>query len=170
MGFQVTLRELWVLRKANGIRKNIVRLLALPFHVLRAMRELRSYTLVYINTSVIFDYALASRFSSCASILHIHEIPTGLAMHLIKTIIHATTAVLVYNSAATKRAFGLSDDRRQFVLHNGIPDQSPTASRQPFSDDASKACLLLIGRINDWKGQDLLVDAVAALPAAHRAI
>jgi glycosyltransferase involved in cell wall biosynthesis len=168
LGFRVTIDEVWVLRKANGIWYNLGRLLALPLDVMRAMRRLQGCNLAYINTSVIFDYAIASRFCSCATILHIHEIPTGIAMHLIRAVVGITTADLVYNSAATKRAFGFSGRRREFVLHNGISYRPAAMPRQPFSGNIGQMHVLMIGRINSWKGQDLLIEAVAALPAPQR--
>jgi len=158
-----------VLRKANGIWKNFGLLLALPLYVVRAIGRLRGCTLAYINTSVIFDYAIASRFSPCTTILHVHEIPTGLAMRLIRTVLAVTTANLIYNSAATRLAFGFSRNRSEFVLHNGIPHQLPAMQRKPFSDDFGRIRVLMIGRVNSWKGQDLLIEAVSTLPKQQRA-
>ena len=157
-----------MLRKANGVWKNLFGLLAFPFYVLRAMRRMRSHALTYINTSVVFDYIVASRLTVGPVILHIHEIPTDLAMRAIRAIVGMSKADLLYNSAATKRAFGISDGRRQTVLHNGIPHRSAGQARSPFSDSRGRIRLLMVGRINSWKGQDLLVQAVAALPSAAR--
>jgi len=49
------------------------------------------------------------------------------------------------------------------VLLNGVSDPVGTVRRQPFSN-GSEIRLLMIGRINSWKGQDLLARAVADLP------
>ena len=168
LGFDISIEKIWVARKANGALKNLFALLAFPYYVARARQRMKKCTLAYINTSVVFDYAVASRLAGRPAILHVHEIPTGLAMRVIRGFIYMAKADLVYNSAATKRAFAISSDRRQSVLHNGISLRVAGQDRSPFSDNFGRVRLLMIGRINSWKGQDLLVEAVAALPTTLR--
>ncbi|WP_323013465.1 glycosyltransferase family 4 protein [Devosia sp.] len=161
LGFCVEIRPLWVARRTEGPLRLLARMLQFPQAVLRARRHIAAAALTYINTSVIFDYALAARLSCRPVLLHVHEIPTGLAMRLIRLVLALSGARLVYNSQATGDAFGLDGA----VVLNGIPDPGPPPAA-PASDGILN--ILMIGRINDWKGQDLLVEAVAALPAGTR--
>nr|WP_295884907.1 glycosyltransferase family 4 protein [uncultured Devosia sp.] len=165
-GFRVEIRPLWILRRANGLLGTFVHLLKLPIATSQALRAINQATLCYINTSVIVDYALAVRFASTPSIIHIHEIPTGMGMKIIRPIMRFARACLVFNSDATRRAFEPLDDQPNAVLLNGVPFRESQTPREPFSDPDARIRILMIGRINNWKGQDLLLQALANLPTS----
>jgi glycosyltransferase involved in cell wall biosynthesis len=61
---------------------------------------------------------------------------------------------LIYNSEATKKAFNIDGS----VIYNGV--EAASVDNKPVKHSAVKN-LLVIGRINDWKGQDLLLDAIS---------
>ena len=76
-------------------------------------------------------------------------------------------AEVIFNSQATKRAFALPASVPQHVVYNGIADPAAVAC---FDYDGARPLrLLLIGRINRIKGQDLLIEALASLPPDIRA-
>lgn len=75
------------------------------------------------------------------------------------------------------RAICVSQYARRFVppgiavevLHNGIPDQRPEpAAAHAAADPAAPLTFILSGTIEPRKGQDILVEAVAMLPAEIR--
>ena len=163
----VAFDPIWVLR-----RRGLAKLATLgPFRLApalwRAITRMRSTDLVYINTIVIADYLLAARFFPEKSLVHVHEIPTGIAARLLRRLLVWTRAEVIFNSQATKRAFALPASVPQHVVYNGIADP-PAVARFDY-DGARPLRLLLIGRINRTKGQDLLIEALALLPPDIRA-
>ncbi len=163
---RIVLEPLWVLR-----RKDLPRLIAtapvvLPRAVLRAARRFRRCDLVYINTSVIVDHVLAARFFPGKALQHIHEIPEGATRTLLRRLVLWGRARLIFNSRATREAFepppGLPSD----VIYNGVAgpaDWAPTDY-----DGKRRLRVLMLGRINRIKGQEILLAALAALPAEIR--
>lgn len=163
-GFQVEVCDLWILRRSYGILRMLLRLLAFPAFVWRARNAINSSSACYINTSVVFDYAVAARFSSKPCFIHVHEIPTGLALKVIRSVLVFSKARLIFNSEQTFRAFGGATTGSEEVLLNGVPFKNPDLPRTAFSAENGCIHILMIGRINSWKGQDLLLRALAELP------
>jgi glycosyltransferase involved in cell wall biosynthesis len=163
-GFDVDIGDLWVVRKASGALKLALSVLAFPSHVFRAWKSMAAADVVYINTSVIFDFAVAARFSRTPAVIHIHEIPTGIAHKVVKAVVGFARSRLVYNSVTTQKAFDGIAARSEHVVLNGVAVADPDPSRPAFSDPEGRIRILMIGRINSWKGQDLLVEALKLLP------
>src|SRR5262249_22271029 len=122
--------------------------------------------LVYINTVVIVDFLLAARFFPGKVLVHIHEIPEGVARPVFRALLRWSRAELIFNSRATKSAFAMPAATKQHVVYNAIAGPSDVA---PLDYDASRPLrLLMVGRINRIKGQDLLVDALTKVPSDLR--
>lgn len=167
LGVDVTIQDLWVLRKRYGVLGLLFRTLLLPAYVWRAVEHCRSADLVYINTGVIVDYLIAACFFRRRCVVHVHEIPNGRLAWVFRLLVGISRAKLLFNSAATRDSFALSSASPQFVVHNGVDITPECPAPTPEADRPLH--LLLIGRINAWKGQDLLVDALARLPLETRA-
>lgn len=162
-GINVTISDLWVLRRRYGVLGLLGRGLLLPLFVWKAIRNCASADLVYINTSVIIDYLLAARFYPKRCIIHVHEIPGGRLAEIFRQLVSFSGAKVLFNSAATRDSFRLPAAHPQAVVLNGVDLPSAPAPALPETNDRPLH-LLLIGRINAWKGQELLVDALARLP------
>ena len=159
---RIVIEPLWVLR-----RKDLPRLVAtapvvLPLAVLRAARRLRRCDLVYINTSVIVDHVLAARFFPGKALQHIHEIPEGATRRLLRRLVLWGRARLIFNSRATREAFEAPPGHRSDVIYNGVAGPVDWA---PTDYDGKRSLrVLMLGRINRIKGQEVLLAALAALP------
>lgn len=164
LGFDVAVTRLWIARKANGLAGNLLMALAFPAYLFRAWRMMNAASITYINTSVVFDFALAARLTRRPALLHIHEIPTGFARTVIRTIARLSGATLLFVSRATQAAFEPLGRQANTVILNGVPDRAGPQA-EPAATDGERIRILMIGRINDWKGQDLLVEALALMPA-----
>jgi glycosyltransferase involved in cell wall biosynthesis len=97
-------------------------------------------------------------------VIHVREIPGPTVLRVFRLILRRSSATIVYNSEATRSCFSLGKNA-EFVVYNGfrvVPlVDAPLPARRPLR-------LLLIGRINSWKGQDLLVEAVAGLNSEEK--
>ena len=163
----VVFDAIWVLRRRGLAKLATLGAFRLVPALWRAITRMRSTDLVYINTVVIVDYLLAARFFPEKSLVHVHEIPTGIAARLLHRLLLWTRAEVIFNSQATKRAYALPASVPQHVVYNGIAD--PAIIARFDYDGARPLRLLLIGRINRIKGQDLLIEALALLPPDIRA-
>src|SRR5437588_4442214 len=148
-------------------RRDIARLLSIGVPRLfpalwRAIRRFRSADLVYVNTIVILDYLIAARFFPGTPLIHVHEIPYGPTFRIFRLLLRWARAELIFNSKTTREAFNLSQRCPQHVVYNGVA--SPPATRALPYDGTRPLHLLMIGRINRSKGQDVLIEALALLP------
>jgi glycosyltransferase involved in cell wall biosynthesis len=167
IGARIVIEPLWVLRRRNLLRLATIGLLRLPFAIARAAARFRRCELVYINTSVIADHILAARLFPDRAVLHVHEIPQGATRRVLRAMVRWSGAEVIFNSRATEAAFALPAGTRAHVIYNGIagPEQPEPVSY----DGARRLRLLMLGRISRIKGQEVLLDALALLPAETRA-
>ena len=155
----IIFEKLWVPRKNALLRLFTVDALRFPQSVTHAIQRMRKYDIVYINTMTILNYNVAARFAGVHSIIHVREIVGAKASAVFSAILRFSNASIVFNSKATERAFRLRKCQKRRVIYNGIADINEIAPPQP----EGKLKLLMLGRFNSWKGQDLLVDAIALL-------
>lgn len=130
------------------------------FSFVRLIKFLNSFELVYINTLVVIDYMLAVRFCKANAFIHIHEIPGSFASKIFSKIIDFSQATLIFVSEASKNSLDKLKNKKQIILWNGV---KPLIANVSEIKTDSKVRLLLIGRINSWKGQTLLVEAISLL-------
>ena len=168
---RIVFEPLWVLRRQAMLKLATVEMARLPAALWRAWRRMRDNDLTYINTSIIADYALAARLKPRKALLHIHEIPEGVLRKVLVALMRWSGADLIFNSRATRATFGDpppidAKGRRTHVVYNGV---AGPAAALPMTYDGSRPLkVLLLGRVNRIKGQEVLLDAVASLPAELR--
>jgi glycosyltransferase involved in cell wall biosynthesis len=157
----VRVADLAILRKSNLKRMKLGDVGGLLWKILEARRMMRAYDLTYINTVMVMDYILAACVARRPRIVHVHEIPTGAATLFFSALLMLSRGFVIFNSNATRRSFRLLFGQRYAIVWNGVA----TAPERPAATTHPKLNLLLIGRFNSWKGQALLLRAVAELPA-----
>lgn len=161
---RIVFEPLWVLRRKALPRLLTVDLARLPIAVSRAMQRLKRFDLVYINTSIIIDYAIAARFVGNKAVLHIHEIPEGPALKVLRALMRWSRAEIIFNSNATRLAFDLPATIRSSVIYNGV---SGPAQPQPMTYDGQRPLrVLMLGRVNRIKGQEVLLEALSMMDPA----
>lgn len=161
---RVDYAALWILRRKGLARLATLGLLALPAALLRAGRRFTRADLVYVNTAVVADHLLAARFFPGKAILHVHEIPEGLALTVLRGLVRWSRAEVVFNSQATRDAFALPASVPARVIHNGIA--GPPAALPQSYDGTRPLRVLMLGRLSRIKGQEVLLDALDGLPEA----
>jgi glycosyltransferase involved in cell wall biosynthesis len=163
---EVVFDPMWIIRKRGLAFRVTLGLPGLFAAIARARRRIAAADLVYINTAVVADYYLAARGFARKVIGHVREIPTGKAMTVIGRMIGFSRAAIIFNSQATSDAFELPVGQPNFVLHNSFT--GPARPKQSNYDGSRPLRLLMIGRINSWKGQDLLLNALTNLTTETR--
>lgn len=159
------------------------RLLASPALVRRALQGIdtvldgRRPLAVYSNTVAVLGGAIWASLRGVPHLWHVHEIvqrPRLAAWGLTRLVSSLSDAV-VCNSRPTRD--WLVDGRhavgaRTRVVFNGIAPRPPlqpqrvAALRQQLQVADGELLVTLVGRVNAWKGQGLLIDAASRL-AAH---
>lgn len=162
---RIQITPLWIARKTQNPGKLGLDLLKALFRLPRIFQELREFDLVYINTIVVIDYLLTSQFVGRKALLHVHEItPDSKLGRLLRVAVRNSKARKIFNSLATRDSYSLADNEKSVVIYNGVAGpQYPEATNL-----RNKLHLLLLGRISDWKGQDLAIDALGLIPATGR--
>jgi glycosyltransferase involved in cell wall biosynthesis len=159
---RIVFEPLWVLRRKALPGLILTAPVRLPLAIWRASRRLRRCDLAYINTSVIVDYALAARLHPGKAIQHIHEIPEGMTRTVLRRLALWSRSRLIFNSQATRAAFAPPADAVADVIYNGV---AAPAEWAPTDYDGTRPLrVLMLGRINRIKGQEVLLQAMAELP------
>lgn len=159
MGVNVDLISDGYLRRSE-LRSPLRFMVALWRGVSIFKRKLGDGDMVYVNTLVCLSAILSGGIFRKRLIVHVREIPRPIEATIFRLLLRLCRAELVFNSYATKDALGL-DGR---VLYNGVEsplEYVPAASRGDRSAPGLR--ILVIGRINAWKGQELLLDAAGSL-------
>ncbi|WP_075603535.1 glycosyltransferase family 4 protein [Saccharicrinis aurantiacus] len=160
---KIVLEPLGVLRKSDIKSLRLGGLLKELINIPKKIKKLSGFDLVYINSIVVIDYLVASRFANVSSkFIHIHELPSGITKRIFQAIVRFSKAKPIFISNAVKDCFRLL--KHGTLVYNGIDGLDCKQN----SNNNDTINLLMIGRINGWKGQDLLLTAIANLPDVYR--
>ena len=127
--------------------------------------ETQRVDIVHANTSVIVGARRAAAEAGASYVVHVREIypPTPLAWPLHRRELLQADRVLCV-SEATRAALG-SDAAHVRVVHDGLavqPQRAPRpACRLALGVPSDRLVVAVLGRISSWKGQDVLVRALA---------
>lgn len=116
--------------------------------------------IVYCNTFGTLPAALLSRWAGKRVVVHLHETPSGRIVRLLgSTLLRFAAHRLIFVSGAIAKAWGLADDPRSRVVHNGLPALSlPLETNREYD-------VVFVGRLTEKKGFPVLLDALARLEA-----
>ncbi len=153
--------NLWVMRRAHFKLQNWRRIPGVFVSSYKAWQDMRCYDLVYINTMVVLSHILVNRLHRTPSIIHIHENETGIKRWALNLIALLGGGDFITNADTTKKAYRALFDFRKHLVFNGVPGPK-TAPKPPTKKKTLN--LVHIGRFNDFKGQDILVQAISRLP------
>lgn len=124
----------------------------------KAKKQINGADIIYINTIVPFGYILASFFTFKPVIVHIREIPSKVLAKIFSIWFKCSRVNTICNSYSTQKAFNLS--KKSEVIWNGVEKLLKDDSIEIKNE---KIKLLLIGRINRWKGQNFFVETFSKL-------
>jgi glycosyltransferase involved in cell wall biosynthesis len=176
-GVEVVLRPLGVLRRSlasvTGL-SSISAAVARDSVALGRLVRQRGVALVHSNTSVVIGGALAAAATRRPHVWHVREIYSRFTRPwpLYRRALRSARA-LPCVSAATAAQFGGPSDRVR-VIYDGLaidPQRAdPGLSRRALDIDPEVPTIAMLGRISDWKGQDVLVRALAEPPLRERGV
>ena len=135
-------------------------------HVLRAARLLRRWKIdvVHVNTINNLQGPVAARLAGCPLVWHVRELAgDGRIGRAMRGLVARLAHIAVANSKAVAESLGTCGDR-VYTIYNGIdlseyPEPDCTTPREPL--------ITCVGRLEPWKGQHVLVEALPAIFAAH---
>jgi glycosyltransferase involved in cell wall biosynthesis len=168
-GVEVEVRRLAVLRRMllspRGMGALAVRLASDRGALARLARE-RGAALVHSNTSVILSGQAAARGAGAGHVMHVREIYAGAGAVALwplqrRRILRAEAVACISEAVAAQ--FPAAPNVT--VLRDGLPRTPGRAERAAaraalgLREDAFSVAL--IGRVSDWKGQDVLARALA---------
>jgi glycosyltransferase involved in cell wall biosynthesis len=159
----VSYESLWILRKTT-----VKSLLGIGFFSLikssfAAWKLMKEFDKSYINTAVVMNFIIASAFSFSNRVIHVHEIPVGFSKYIFSFLLLFARAPIVFNSQATKDSFLLPFWQKKTIVHNGVKIAEYVNCKD--KEPSGELNFLMIGRLNDWKGQDLLLKALVEVPS-----
>jgi glycosyltransferase involved in cell wall biosynthesis len=173
-GVEVLARPLSVVRRElmnpAGLA-SVTRALVRDARSLRALINHRGVALVHSNTSVVLGGAAAAGAARVPHVWHVREIYSrfGRAWPAYRRILETAGSLPCVSTAAAAQ-FGAS--RRVRLLHDGLaidPRRAPRLeARAALGLDPEAPVVAVLGRISDWKGQDVLVRALAEAPLRDR--
>jgi glycosyltransferase involved in cell wall biosynthesis len=175
-GVELLVRPLSVLRRALMTPSGLARLMTLAARDAVALRSLirqRGLSLVHSNTSVVLSGAVGAGAAGVPHIWHVREIYDrfGRAWPVYRRVL-GSAAVLPCVSEATAAQFGAHSHAR--VISDGLavnPRRTPQpAAREALGLTDQGPVIAVLGRISDWKGQDVLVRALAAPELRERGV
>lgn len=169
-GVEVLVRPLGVLRRGETGARGLARLAATTgrsaAQLWRLIRQ-RQIALVHSNTSVVLGGAAAAALARVPHIWHVREIYSrfGRLWSPYRRLL-ATADLLPCVSAAAAEQFG--DVGRVRVIHDGlgldVRRVPRPEARAALGLDVDSPLVAVVGRVSDWKGQSVLVQALAEPP------
>jgi glycosyltransferase involved in cell wall biosynthesis len=127
----------------------------------------REVALVHTNTSVTLGGAAAARVAGLPHVWHVREIYAGFDRWFpaYRRLLLTATSLPCVSRATCEQFDGAP---QAFVLHDGLaydPERiDRAAARAELGLPAEGFVVAVLGRISGWKGQDVLVRALAQLP------
>lgn len=149
-----------------------VRSVAGALQFLGALHRTRQFHLVYSNSVAILGGALFARWAGLPHVWHVREIVASsrTLTWVFRQLVRRLCVRAICNSAETRAWIaggGPQQAPRYQVVWNGVdPSGVPVdrgVARRSLGAAPDELLFVLVGRINAWKGQGLLLEAFASL-------
>jgi glycosyltransferase involved in cell wall biosynthesis len=169
-GVEVLVRPLAVLRRSLMSPAGVTRVgaaWAADAGGLGRLARSRGVALVHTNTSVTLGGAAAARIAGIPHVWHVREIYAGFERWFpaYRRLLLTADALPCVSRATCEQFLGAPES---FTLHDGLaypPQRVPRdEARAELGLPADAFVVAVLGRISGWKGQDVLVRALAQLP------
>ncbi|EHN09849.1 Glycosyl transferase group 1 [Patulibacter medicamentivorans] len=175
VGAEVIVRPLAVLRRELMSPAGLARVtasFAADAGGLGRLARLRDVALVHTNTSVTLGGAATARIARIPHVWHVREIYTGFDRWwpAYRRLLLSADALPCVSEAVREQFDGAQRAERAQVVPDGLAlDIEPVArteARAALDLPQDAFVVAMLGRISAWKGQEVLVDALAEPPLA----
>jgi len=174
-GAEVVVHPLAVLRRVLSSPRGAAALARAAAEDRRVLGQLaieRGAAVVHANTSVVLSSGSVARRAGAAHLIHVREIyagssgPVAAALWpLMRRRIERADAVACISRAVARQFAG---SPRVELIYDGLPEPpepvTREAARRSLGIAGNRFVVALIGRVSDWKGQDVLIRALAQAP------
>jgi len=174
-GAEVVIHPLAVLRRAQlsaGAVPDLARAVARDRRVLGALARDRRAAVVHANTSVLLSAGAVARAAGAAHLVHVREIYAGAGGRAAATLwplmrrrLQSADALACISRAVARQFAG---SERVELLRDGLPPRPPppprAEARAQLGLAGNRFVVALVGRVSDWKGQDVLARALGMGP------
>ena len=124
-----------------------------------AINNSKKYDVFFVNTIVVLDYIIASRFSKTSNILHVREISNGLQKKIFSKILSFSKMKVIFNSNNTANAYDLPNNQITTTLLNGVAGYNNSVN----SINYNTINILVLGRLTLGKGQMFFLETIKEL-------
>ncbi|GAC1472559.1 MAG: glycosyltransferase family 4 protein [Chamaesiphon sp.] len=181
---QVLTKSAIQVRKESSLVKGLSNLAYLVLPIAQIAKKARDYDIIYANTQkALVVGAVASFFSRRPLIYHLHDILSSTHfskpnLRIAVTLANRFASLVIANSKATQTAFVEAGGRRDIteVIYNGFEPEFYHRNQSRKAEVRQKIGVyegFLIGhfsRLSPWKGQHILIEALACCPEDVTAI
>lgn len=165
VGVKIKYVDLTIVRKTYLKRLQFNKIFVPLLFLRNKFKLFSAYDIIYVNTSVILDFYILSPFLTNKKILHIREIPRASLSFFLSYLCRLSNAEIIFNSVSTRKAFKIL--KKVHIIYNAFEGFGDLGNQ--FENDCSQneLKLLLIGRINTWKGHSFVLDALSKLTSSE---
>ncbi|MDZ8241957.1 MAG: glycosyltransferase family 4 protein [Nostoc sp. ChiQUE01a] len=175
---EVLRTEAIAVRKQSNLIQGLTSLEQLIPLIIKVVKKARKYDLIYANTQkALVVGAIASLFSRRPLVYHLHDILSPehfsqINLHIAVNLANRFASLVIANSQASKTAFLEAGGRQDIVevVYNGFEsinyqtDESDIRKLQQNLELQGKFVVGHFSRLAPWKGQHILIDALAQCP------
>ncbi|MFN6468765.1 MAG: glycosyltransferase family 4 protein [Nostoc sp. SerVER01] len=175
---EVLRTEAIAVRKESSLIQGLTSLGQLIPLIIKVVKKARKYDLIYANTQkALVVGAIASLFSRRPLVYHLHDILSPehfsqINLHIAVNLANRFASLVIANSQASKTAFLQAGGRQDTVevVYNGFEsinyqtDESDIKKLQQNLELQGKFVVGHFSRLAPWKGQHILIDALAQCP------
>lgn len=174
---QVLTNKAIQVKKASSLSQGLASITQLAPLITKVVKIARNYDLIYANTQkALVVGAIASFFSRRPLVFHLHDILSPEHFSQTNRRIAVTLAnrasLVIANSQASKKAFIEAGGKGEIteIVYNGFDPQTYISSESEIQQIRQKLELhdkFIVGhfsRLAPWKGQHILIEALAKCP------
>ncbi len=162
IGAEVRSRKIPVLRRRSLSPLGLLRLLMYLTSCWRELRSLaQSSDIVLLSTAAVLPAAIPTVKSGALRAIHLQEhVGQGAQGQILSGMIALLAREIVACSGAVREGLRGAARRRCTIVYNGIPDVTVKVG-EPTEETASAPYILLVARIQRWKGQEMAIRVLA---------
>lgn len=151
--------DLAILRKKEFKNNPLKFLYKIIRGIYAAINNSKKYDVFFVNTIVVLDYIIASRFSKNSNILHVREISIGLQKKIFSKILSFSKMNVIFNSNNTANSYDLPNNQITTTLLNGVAGYKNSIN----SINNNTINILVVGRLTLGKGQMFFLETIKEL-------